>query len=89
MKRVISAFAILAIVSSALAFKPAVIGAGVIYCGSTCVLDDKVDYAPDANGTFTAVCGRDAQNNPLPQYQKISSVCTQLSATQKFIQTAQ
>jgi len=54
MKKVISAFAVLAIVGSALAFKP--LGQGQIFCKDTCLTVDKINYKEDINGTVQDPC---------------------------------
>jgi hypothetical protein len=84
MKRIISAFAVLAIVGSALAFKPA-FNQGVIYCESTCT-STPVDFQLDQNGNRTAVCGISG-GVEITEYQKVSGVCTPIAANQKYSAT--
>jgi len=85
MKRIISAFAVLAIVSGALAFKP--LGSGTIYCTSSC--QSLINFQrDDVNGTTSDPCDngagkeffKDAANN---------NACTEITVTTaKFIPVA-
>ena len=74
MKRIISAVAVLAIVSGALAFKP--VSLGTIYCESAC--STKIAFQrDDAHGTFTDPCEG-------PEYfkdQNNGNACTQITAS--------
>jgi hypothetical protein len=81
MKRIISAVAVLAIVSGALAFKP--LGSGTIYCQSSCstLINFQRD---DANGTISDPC----ENGVAQEYFKDpnnGNLCTQITlSTAKF-----
>ena len=48
MKKLIPAFAVLAIVSGALAFRP--VNQGKIYCNSTCPSTSRIDFEEAASG---------------------------------------
>ena len=82
MKKVISAFAVLAIVTSAFAFKPVIFGQGSTYCDNACAI--LKNFTPDPNGTITAPCGVDAQNQPLPVYRFVGANCQQFAAGTTF-----
>lgn len=81
MKRIMSAVAVLAIVSGALAFAP--LGSGTIYCQSTCstLINFQRD---DVSGTLTDPC----ENGTAKEYFKDpnnNNVCTEITAsTAKF-----
>jgi hypothetical protein len=62
MKRLISAFAVLAIVGAALAFNRP-FGDGSVYCSrdTNLVCQSKTDYRIDPNGATTTPCGTGVQ----------------------------
>jgi hypothetical protein len=77
-KVILSAFAVLAIVSSALAFKSKTTGQGSLYCERTCI--NLIDFAEAASGTAVP-CG---VGNPVFKF--AGTNCVQ-STSLHFIET--
>jgi len=53
----LTAFAIIAIVASALAVKANFFGQGSVYCASTCAANTRVNFRCNPNGTMANPCG--------------------------------
>jgi hypothetical protein len=83
-KMILSAVTVLAIVGSALAFKP--FGRGEIYCNSACDDNQKIDWKIDnINGTITNPC---ENATSLEYFKNPSGICTPTATSDKFVPTA-
>jgi len=89
MRLVLSAFAVVAIVSSALALKAnSAYNAGTVFCGSTCAVADRIDFKQDDAGTHTKVCGTTGQPPvEITEYQLVNGVCTAIAAGKNYSTT--
>lgn len=81
MKKVISAFAILAIVGSAFAFKP--FGSGSVYCQDTC--STRINFRVEPTGTITDPCNNGAQGEYVLT---ADNACVQVANGTHFATTA-
>jgi hypothetical protein len=81
MKKVISAFAVLAIVGSALAFKP--FGSGSVFCNSACT--SRIDFRVSPTGTITDPCENGANGEFVLT---ADNTCVQVATGTHFVGTA-
>ena len=91
LKVLLSAFAIIAIVGVAFAFKskPAAYSNANVYCLSSCSSGSLVDFTPDnVFGSFTDVCGK-SSGVEIQEYQFQGSplTCQPIALGQKYDQT--
>lgn len=83
-RMMISGFALLALVTGALAFKSkSVFASGSVWCSSTCPAGEQIAFKVDPNGTTTVPCG--VGNQP---YAYCGNTCTATPAGTKFKATS-
>lgn len=85
MKKLVSAFTVLAIVSSAFAFQP-FFGDGSVYCNSSCTTASKIDFRVDETNlsTITDPC----LNGVGGEYNKVSpTICQPVGSGTVFVST--
>jgi len=81
MKKIISAFAVLAIVGSALAFKP--LGSGSVYCQNTCTTP--INFRVEPTGTATDPCDNGVRGEFVLT---ADNTCVQVASGTHFASTA-
>lgn len=86
MRKLISAFTVVAIVGSAFAFRP--LGDGSVYCNSACSTASKIDFKIDETGlsTITDPCLNGAGGEYIVTYENCTRRCIEITCV-RYVST--